>query len=174
MGSKVGSLALPVTARTSLRGRDVLVHGAALAHADAERGQTDAAVARRYSGAGRRTSRRAASEWKRVAPPEAREFHAYLLVVSDPYRIEASVRATVKQRAVGKLSTPELIARYIELRALEKAIEGVDNGNDVRVGMEWLERATQKERDSAVDAELAACCREFAARGLSEGEVFGR
>lgn len=168
------SSALRSTATTGLRGRDVLIEGAAAAHADAELGRTDADVARRYTNAGRKTSRRAASEWRRVAPPESREFHAYLLVVSDPYRIEASVRATVKQRVLSKLSDADLIDRFHELRGVEKELEGIDNATDLRRGVDWIARAAQKERDAAIESELAACFREFATRGLGEQDVFGR
>lgn len=161
------------TARTGLRGRDVLTASAALAHADAEHGQPDALVARRYSAAGRKTSRRAASEWKRVAPPESREFHAYLLVVSDPYRIEASVRATVKQRALSKLSDADLIERYHELLQHEPVVEAQDRVLTVSRGVSWLDRAAASERDASIEAEKAACAREFASRGITEAQVFG-
>lgn len=160
------------TAKTDPRGRDVIAAVAGLAHADAERGHTAADVARRYSGAGRRTSRRAASEWTRTGTPEHREFTAYLLVVSDPYRIEASIRSTIKQRAISRLSNAELIHRYHELLAIEPRVEADDRVLCVTRGACWLQRAAASERDAAIDAEKAACEREFAARGITEAQVF--
>lgn len=173
MPPMVQAEAFAPTAKSDPRGRDILTMAAGMAHADAERGRTASEVARRYSTAGRPTSRRAASEWRRVGLPEHREFTAYLLVCSDPFRIEASVRVTVKQRAIGKLTTPELIARYHELLAHEPRVEADDRVLSVSRGRRWVERAAASERDSAIDAERAACEREFAARGVTEDDVFG-
>jgi hypothetical protein len=173
MSRTVQADAFVPTAKSDPRGRDILTMAAGMAHADAERGRTASEVARRYSTAGRPTSRRAASEWRRVGLPEHREFTAYLLVCSDPFRIEASVRVTVKQRAIGKLTTPELITRYRELLAHEPRVEAEDRVLSVSRGVRWVERASASERDSAIDAEKAACEREFAARGVTEDEVFG-
>jgi hypothetical protein len=173
MQTTIASLAQGRTAKADPRGRDVLTAVVGMAHADAERGRTAADVARRYTRSGRKTSRRAASEWTRVGTPEHREFTAYLLVVSEPYRIEASVRATIKQRAISKLSDAELIDRYRDLLALEPRVEADDRVMGVTRGASWLDRAAASERDAAIDAEKAACEREFAARGITEGQVYG-
>lgn len=172
MPRTVGARGPRHTARTEPRGLDVVAAAVGLAHADAERGHTAAEVARRYSTAGRKASRRRANEWTRVGPPELREITSYLLVVSNPYRIEASIRTTVKQRAIGKLSTPALIERYHELLELEPTVEAQDRLGEVVRGMPWVERAALSERNAAVDAEKAACEREFAARGITERDVF--
>lgn len=145
--------------------RDALASSAAAAHADAE--PDDAASAVRH-GWSRRTSNRARHE----GPQQLRAFQVYLLNSPEPYRLEAHIRSLVKQRAMRNRSTTDLISDYHELRQREKATEGADNANDVRTGMAWLDRAAQKERDAAVDEELAAVMREFAARGITEREVF--
>lgn len=155
-----------------MRRRDVLTLSVAHAHNDAERGRSDSDLARRYTAAVRPVKVRTVNDWHRIGPPEARAFAAYLLVVSDPYRIEAAVRATVKQRALSKLSDAELIDRYRELLAIEPRVEADDRVKDVSRGLCWLQRAAASERDAAIDAEKAACEREFAARGLTERDVF--
>ena len=155
------------------RFRDMIATSAGLAHADSERGLTDAAVARRYSTAGRKVSRRTANEWRRTGPPEVREFSIYLLACSDPFRIEASIKATVKQIVIAKLSDQELVHRYRELLEYEPIVEAEDRVLDVERGACWLRRAAASERDSAINAEKAACERELAARGLTETEVLG-
>ncbi len=173
MAGRMAAVAKQRTAKTDPGGHDVLARGAAMAHADAEHGHTDAAVSRRYSAGGRPVSRRAASEWKRVGPPELRQITAYLLVCSDPFRVEAHLRATVKMRALSKLSDRDLIERYHELLQHEPTVEAHDRIMDVSRGRSWLERAAASERDSAIDAEKAACEREFASRGITEREVLG-
>lgn len=144
--------------------RDALVAAAAAVHADAE--PDDAASARRH-GCSRRTSNRARHE----GPRQLRAFQVYLLNSPEPYRLEAHIRSLVKQRAMRNRSTTDLIADFHELRAREKTTEGADSANDVTTGLGWLERAAQKERDAAVEAELAAIMREFAARGVTERDV---
>lgn len=144
---------------------DALQLAAAAVHADSE--PDDAASAARH-GWSRRTSNRARHE----GPRQLRAFQLYLLNSPEPYRLEAHVRSLVKQRAMRNRSTSDLIADFHELRGREKATEGQDNANDVRHGLDWLERAAQKERDAAVEEELAAMMREFAARGVSERDVF--
>lgn len=179
MPGRMGPVRAPSTAKRRTNGvdrrrRDVLTLSVAHAHNDAARGLTDTEVARRYSEAVRPIKARTVNDWHRIGPPEARAFAAYLLACSDPYRLEAHVKALVKGIAIRKLNREQLIDRFHELRAREKELEGADNGNDVRRGMCWLERAAQKERDAAVEEELAAVMREFAARGLTESEVMDR
>ena len=156
------------------RGRDVIAMSAGLAHADAELGHTAADVARRYSSAGRKTARRTASEFTRVGTPELRDLTTYLLVVSDPYRIEAHVRVTIKQRVFAQFSDAELIERYHELLQYEPQVEADDRALDVSQGVSWLDRAAASERDSAIDAEKAACEREFERRRITEEDVWAR
>lgn len=177
MSRRIGPLRSPRTAKRStngvdLRRRDVLTLSVAHAHNDAERGHTDADVARRHSTPGRPLKVRTVNDWHRIGPPEVRAFASYLLACSDPYRLEAMVRSVVKQRAVERLSNAELIERYRELLAVEPRAEADDRVDDVGRGVCWLKRAAASERDSAIDAEKAACEREFAARGITEREVF--
>lgn len=147
------------------RARDILGMSAALLHVDLD---PDDQLAVHRRGKSRRTWNRARHE----GPTEVRAFQTYLLQSTDPYRLLAHVKALVKGIAIRKLTRAELVERFHELRAREKELEGKDNGNDVRRGLGWLERAAQKERDAAVEEELAAVMREFAARGITEAEVF--
>lgn len=144
----------------------MLAKAAARAHADAE--PDDQQAAQRYGKA-----RRTATHWRSTGPPQVRGFQTYLYLSSDPYRMVAEVKATAKHKAVEKETTPELIEGIRLLLRREKEAEGVDNGNDCRRGMNWLDRAAQKERDAAIDEELAARFRECACRGLKESEVLG-
>lgn len=162
-GAEVPATIAPV-GQLDPRRRDALQLAAAHAHADAE--PDDVESARRH-GTSRRTSNRSRHE----GPRQLRAFQVYLLNSPEPYRLEAHVRSLVKQRAMRNRSTTDLIADYHELRAREKTTEGADSANDVTSGIGWLERAAQKERDAAVDGELAAVMREFAARGITEREV---
>lgn len=150
------------------RQRDAIHRGAALAHADSESGTVDREAALRYG-----TSRRSHARWRESGPPALREFTAYLLVSTDAWRVEAHVRSITKQRALARLSDPDLVARYHDLLAHEPRVEADDRVLDVSRGVCWMERAAASERDSAIDAEKAACEREFAARGLTEDDVFG-
>lgn len=169
MSRKVGTPAAVGTAKLAPRGRDVLAMGAALAHADAERGMKDREAMQRYG-----TSRRSHSRWRTEGPPPVRDVAGYLLACSDPYRVEAYLRSVIKMRALSRLSDADLILRYHELLAHEPRVEAEDRIDDVTRGVCWLQRAAVSERDSAIDAEKAACEREFAARGLSESDVFGK
>lgn len=146
------------------RRRDVLAAGAAAAHADVD---PDDQIATRRRGKSRRTWARARLD----GPRELRAFQTYLFQSPEPFRLEAHVKSLVKQIAIRKLSRAQLIERFHDLRSREKQLEGSDNGNDVRPGLGWLDRAAAKERDAAVDEELAAVMREFAARGIREDEV---
>lgn len=179
MAHRIGPVRAPSTAKrrtngVDLRRRDVLTLSVAHAHNDAERGRTDADVVRRYATADRPLKVRTVNDWHRIGPPEARAFAAYLLTCSDPFRLEANVRATIKQRALSMLSNSELIDRYRELLALEPRVEADDRVMNLTRGACWMKRAAASERDAAIDAEKAACEREFAARGITEAEVFGR
>ncbi len=80
---------------------------------------------------------------------------------------------SVVMRALSKLSDRDLIERYHELLQHEPTVEAHDRIMDVSRGRSWLERAAASERDSAIDAEKAACEREFASRGITEREVLG-
>ncbi len=174
MESRVATRATKRTAKTppdghlTPRRRDVLAQSAAQAHADAEHRTTDQEAADRFG-----TSRRSHARWRGEGPPELRQMTAYLLVCSDPFRVEAHLRATVKMRALSKLSDRDLIERYHELLQHEPTVEAHDRIMDVSRGRSWLERAAASERDSAIDAEKAACEREFASRGITEREVLG-
>lgn len=179
MPERMPPLRAPSTAKrrangVDLRRRDVLSLSVAHAHNDAGAGLTDVEVARRYSEAVRPVKTRTVNDWHRIGPPEARAFAAYLLVCADPFRLEANVRATVKQRALAKLSNADLIERYHELLAIEPRVEADDRIKDVSRGLCWLKRAAASERDAAIDAEKAACEREFAGRGLTETQVMDR
>lgn len=161
----------PVRLRTAgardPRSRDVLNLAAAAAHADVD---PDDQVATERRGKSRRTWSRARLE----GPREIRAFQTYLFESPEPFRLEAHVKSLVKQIAIRKLSREQLIERFHELRAREKTAEGADNAQDVTPAVAWLDRAAAKERDAAVDEELAAVMREFAARGITEAEVLGR
>lgn len=128
----------------------------------------DREASRRYG-----TSRRTHSRWRTEGPPALREAADYLLACTDPFRADAFLRATDKMRVLAKLSDADLIERYHELRAHEPQVEAADRVLDVRRGVSWTERAAALERDSAIEAEKAACAREFARRGLTEADVFG-
>lgn len=157
------------TAKTDPRGRDFLAAAAAMAHADAERGKKDREAMRRYG-----TSRRSHSRWRTEGPPALRDAGAYLLACSDPFRADAFLRATDKMRVLARLSDAALIERYHELLRYEPQVEANDRVLDVSRGVSWMDRAAASERDAAIEAEKAACAREFARRGLTEAEVFGR
>lgn len=146
------------------RAQDALTHAAAAVHADVDPCD-QAATARR--GKSRRTWNRARHE----GPAEVRAFQLYLLNSPEPFRLEAHVKSLVKQRAFRDLTDTQLIERYHELRPREKQLEGADCANDVCRGLAWLDRAAAKERDAAIDEELAAVFREFAARGITEADV---
>lgn len=148
------------------RRRDVLAAAAARAHADAEPDDQEAAA--RHG-----VSRRSGTRWRHEGPPAVRGFQTYLRLSPNPWRLVAETRTTAKHETIRKLSHAGLVERIRELRAAEKSIEGVDNGHDVTPGLPWLDRAAQKERDAAVNEELAACFRECACRRLTEEEVFG-
>lgn len=149
------------------RRRDGLHLAAAAAHADVD--PDDRLAAERRGG-----TRRKWTYARAQGPRAVREFQNYLLHTPEPFRLEAHIKSLVKQMTIRKLSREDLIERFHELRAREKELEGGDNGNDVRTGLSWLDRAAQKERDAAVEEELAAVMREFAARGITEADVFGR
>lgn len=179
MPARIAAQRAPSTAKrqtngVDLRRRDTLTLSVAHAHNDSERGQTDRDLAQRYSAAIRPVKVRTVNDWHRIGPPEARAFAAYLLVCSDPFRVEAWVRATAKQRVLANLSDAELIERYRELLAIEPRVEADDRVKDVSRGICWIKRAAASERDAAIDAEKAAAEREFAARGITEAQVFGR
>ena len=89
------------------------------------------------------------------------------------FRIISHLKALAKAEAVESLSDADLIARFHELRAAEKTREGEDTCLDLRRGVSWVDRARMKERDACLDEEVAAVCREFASRGITEAEVFG-
>lgn len=173
MESTMGARGGEVPSRTDGSGkldprrRDVLHLAAGAAHADVD--PDDRVAAQRRGGTRRKWT------YARAQGPRAlRDFQTYLLESPEPFRLEAHIKSLVKQMAIRKLSRADLIARFHELRGREKQLEGADNGNDVRAGLSWLDRAAQKERDAAVEEELAAVMREFAARGITEAEVFGR
>lgn len=169
MGTRMPAQRAGHTAKSDPRGRDILAMGAARAHADAESGRTDIEAAHRFS-----TSRRSHSRWRTEGPPQVRGAAEYLLASSDHFRIDAFFRATAKMRALSKLSNEQLIERYHELLRFEPQVEAADRVLDVTRGVHWLDRAAASERDSAIEAEKAACAREFARRGISEAQVFGR
>lgn len=154
--------------RIDPRRRDVIAAAAAAAHVDAEGGRPDRDAARRFS-----TSRRTVNRWTHDGPPAVREFSLYLLHSPDPYRVAVDALAIAKQHAIARKSTPDLIADYRALMQQECRVEAEDRMDDVQRGVSWLDRAAASARDAAVDAEKAACEREFAARGVTEAEVFG-
>lgn len=151
------------------RRRDVVTASVALAHADAERGHTNAEVAARYA-----LEPRTVSDWRRTGPPEARAFAGFLFESSDPWRWIASMKALARQRVFRDWTDDELIQHFHALRAKEKELESLDTVQDLRPGVSWLDRAAAKERDAGVDEKLSGLMREFAARGISEARVFGR
>lgn len=153
--------------RADLTGRrmDALRAAAGLAHRDAAR--TSSSGAASY-GTDARTQRR----WFEEGPPVVREFTVFLSLADDVWRWVAHVKTTAKVLTLQKLTDEQLIERIRELRAREKAVEGEDNANDVRRGLTPLERAMAKERDAALDEELAAAFRVWAERPwLTEAEV---
>ena len=147
------------------RRRDALAGAAARAHRDAE--PDDGEAAPRHG-----RDRRTLNHWANGGPPAVRHHQRYLLAVADPWRLVAETKTTAKHRTVSSLDRDALIERYHELRRREKAVEGEDNGADVCRGVCWLDRAAAKERDAAVNEELAAVMREFASRGITEAEVW--
>lgn len=169
MPGRIGPQRAPSTARRDPRGRDILAMAAAHAHADAERGTLDRDGARRYG-----TSRRSHSRWRTEGPPALRDAADYLIACADPFRVGAFLRATEKMRVLARLSDAQLIERYHELLEHEPRVEAEDRILDVSRGVSWTARAAASERDSAIDAEKAACEREFARRGITEEQVFGR
>lgn len=144
---------------------DVTARMAGAAHRDAEPDAVDAAS--RY-GTSDRTQRR----WWNDGPPIARDFGSYVMTCPKPFRILADVKTAAKVRHLEKMGNAELVEHFHDLRCQEKAIEGTDNANDCKRGMTMLDRAIDKERDAAVNEEEAACLRIFAARRMTEEEVF--
>jgi len=150
-----------------LRTRDTVAQAAANAHADSE--PSDKAAALRHH-----CSRRTTQRWRtdgRGSPPDA--FQLYLMNSPHPYRHVAQTKAMAKWKVIETKTKDELIARFHELRGMEKCLEGADNSNDVSRGISWMERARAKEGDAAVDEEISAIMYEFQSRGIAEEEVFG-
>lgn len=174
MGPRMPAQRAPSTTKRAPAGvdprrRDALTASVAIAHDDSEARQTDAQVGARHG-----LEARTVNDWRRTGPPEARAFASFLFESSDPYRWIASMKALAKQKVFRARSDEQLIDRFHELRGHEKRLEGVDNGQDLTPGLSWIDRAAAKERDAAVDEEISALMREFAARGISEARVFGR
>jgi len=147
------------------RRRDILIAAAARVHEDADSVSTATML-----GKTDRTGRR----WKsdgRGSPQHA--YSRYFLANPHKYRLLSHLKALAKAEAIQLLTNTALIARYHELHEMEKNLECQDTVTDLKRGVSWLDRAAMKERDAAIDEEIAAVCRELAARGITEEEVFG-
>lgn len=107
--------------------------------------------------------------WRDSGPPQ---LTSYLLNAPDKYRLVAHAKA-IAMEEIRKESRAEIIKKTRALLRQEKAVEGADNGNDVTRGINWLDRAAQKERDAAIDEELAARFRRCAELRIPETEIFG-
>jgi len=100
------------------------------------------------------------------------QYDRHFRISPQNYYAIAHLKSVAKQEEIRVLSDAELIARFHELRELEKTMEGEDNCIDMRRGVSWGDRAHMKRRDAAIDEELAAVCDEMEARGLTEEGVF--
>lgn len=143
-----------------------MVHGVAgMAWEDAE--PNDKKAARRWG-----VSRRTATRYRHEGPPWLRAAIEKLILLPDPWRIVATLMGSVKQAAVAGLTRPALIARYHELRVTEIRYESRDTILDREPNHDWLERARATERDVRINAEKAACEREFYRRRIPYTEVY--
>lgn len=149
--------------------RDVVAAMAACAHEDADAGRSDKETALRND-----VSRRTAHRWRksgRGSPTDV--FALFMLTTDDPWRLVAHVKALAKRVNIEDETREELIRRTRELLAQEKVVEGMDSARDLSRGVSWKERAALKERDAAIDEELAARFRRLAELKVPESEVFG-
>ena len=102
------------------------------------------------------------------------ELAHYVANAPDTFRIMAHLESWNIQKRIGGLSKADLVARYHQVLQEERDLENEDIKLDIRLGSCWLDRARASERDSAINAEKAAIEREFATRGMTESEVWGR
>lgn len=99
----------------------------------------------------------------------------YVLRCADPMRVAATVLSAARMRALGHLTTAELIDLYWQVREAESRHEHEDRALDSRClsGWDWSENAAASERDVATDTLKASIERLFAVRRVSAETVFG-
>jgi hypothetical protein len=138
--------------------RDITAMAAAVAHEDAHGAVSQLEAAERH-GRSDRTMR----YWSTEGPPPMRQWAEYISRVPDPWRVAQWGIVEAKRATVCRLDDAGLIERIRDLRAYEKSVEASDNTLDA-LGCPLMESAAEKQRDAAINAELAACLMEAAAR----------
>ena len=117
--------------------------------------------------------RATANRYKKNGGP-LHAFADYLEAAPDQFRIRAHLESRMIQERIKALSKADLIALYHRTLQHEGDVENDDRKLDVRPGAEWEDRATASERDATTNLRKAAIEREFAVRGMTEAEVWGR
>ena len=102
------------------------------------------------------------------------ELADYVTNAPDTFRIMAHLESWNIQKRIKNLPTPDLTKRYHEVLQEERDAENDDSKLDVLLGSSWLDRARASERDAAINLEKSGIEREFAARGVTEAEVWRR
>lgn len=118
-----------------------------------------------------RVSRRTATRWRNEGPPWLRDTCMRIALSENPYRLAACLWVTIKQAFLAKLGNTDLVERYRQIRRVEIVAECEDRQMEYTAHSPWLDRAMTAERDAAINAEKAACYREFARRRMTEEEV---
>ncbi len=118
-------------------------------------------------------SRMSANRYKRTGGP-LNFFAKYLDNAPDQFRIRAHLESRMIHKKIKVLNNAELITLYHRTLQHEGDVENDDRKLDVLPGADWEDRATASERDAATNLRKAAIEREFAVRGMSESEVWGR
>jgi hypothetical protein len=139
---------------------------AAVAHSDAYPNSRRAAT---RNGVSERTVRRWCSIAEAQGSPLDRQAR-YVACAEDPWRIVAHDEAIAKQQTVKKWDDERLKREYRAVVLRDKANEATDTQNAL-AGADWLEEASQSERDGADDLLKAAICRELAERKIPRSEV---
>lgn len=145
-------------------------YAAALSHLDANPRHKQAA---HTNGVTVRTERR----WRTPAEAQgspAEMFARYVATAQDPERLEVYAEVTKEQARLRGMTNAALVAEIHALHVEDAHGEGLDNATRAKRGISFSERAVVCQRDATHDIKLAARYQECAARGLSEGDVFGK
>lgn len=114
--------------------------------------------------AARRYSRSLSNEYHRrgTGSPEMRDAQVFMWRSAWPVRHAASLMSSAQWALLDGKTEAEVIQLYHDTLKREKSAEAEDTASDLCPTTAWIQDAVDADRDLALDATKAACCRWFA------------